>query len=60
MARTSIRVYGIEWDTDGISPESLGLPVEVQVPSSVGEDGIADWLSDRYGWCVEGFRVERL
>jgi len=43
-----VRVY---WDTDGEVIEDL--PTEVRVPSEVDEDGVADWLSDEYGWCVE-------
>lgn len=52
-----IRVFRIEWDTDG---ESVNLPTEVvmDVEKEVLEDrtGIADRLSELYGWCVREFR----
>ena len=53
------RVYCIEWDTDGVPQEELGLPAEVLVPSGLDYGEIGDWLSGQYGWCVCGFRAER-
>lgn len=49
-------VTEIEWDTDG---EEADLPTETSVPEDVGLDGIADYLSDRFGFCVYGFRIDR-
>lgn len=46
----------VEWDTDGETIE--GLPTRVDVPDYLDEDEIADWLSDEYGWLVEGFYLE--
>lgn len=50
--------YNIQWDTDGVSPERLGLPLKIrlEVPfdCDVSYDG-ADILSDKYGYCVHGF-----
>ena len=34
------------------------IPRKVWVPMSVEEDDIADWLSDKYGYCVESFTLE--
>lgn len=50
-------VHDIEWDTD--SEKDLGLPttteIEVEADSiEEAEDGIADALSDEYGFCVNG------
>lgn len=50
-------VHDIEWDTD--SEKDLGLPttteIEVEADSiEEAEDGIADALSDKYGFCVNG------
>lgn len=55
----------INWDTtDDDHPngqEVDGLPEVVNVPKSVineekeQEGAVADWLSDKYGWCVNGW-----
>ena len=52
------QVKGIVWDTDGEDPEELDLPTEVEVPGDVDEDGIADWLSDEYGYCVYHYEMK--
>lgn len=52
---SSILVSGIVWDTDGEDAEDLGLPTQVEVPLCVDKDNIADYLSDRYGYCVKSF-----
>ena len=44
---------GIDWDTDGEDPASLGLPDAVEVEAE-DEDGVVDALSDNYGWCING------
>lgn len=51
-----MKVTNIVWDTDGYSVEELGLPVEVDVPSEIEEDDIVDWLSDKYGFCIESLK----
>ena len=39
--------------------ELLGLPDEVEIPKELVDDGdIADWLSDTYGYCLEGFALD--
>lgn len=52
-----MKVKNIVWETDGYSIEELGLPIEVDVPSEIEEDDIADWLSDEYGFLVELFEL---
>lgn len=52
-----MKATNIVWETDGCSIEELGLPIEVDVPSDVEEDEIADWLSDEYGFLVESFEL---
>ena len=42
----------VNWDTDN---ESIDLPNMVDVPDNMEEEDIADWLSDKYGWCVNSF-----
>ena len=57
---------GIMWDTDGQDPEVLSLPESVVIikPTydmvtgySEGNDAVVNYLSDRYGFCVEGFSM---
>ena len=52
---------GIEWDIDGDeTAEELGLPNKVEIPSNMDIDTFADWLSDEYGYCHNGFYVENV
>lgn len=48
------RVY-VDWETDGTPIEDIGLPIEVDVPNNIETNNIADWLSDKYGFLVNGF-----
>ena len=46
----------VNWDTDGYSLEELGLQEVVNIPTvSIGD--VADYLSDKYGYCVESFTI---
>ena len=45
----------IEWDTDGARIDEL--PSEVNIPDEVAEEDVADYLSDRYGFCVKSFAL---
>ena len=47
-------VSDIKWVTDG---EVVELPTEVEVNDNLSDDQIADYLSDTYGWLVEGFSL---
>ena len=49
-----MKVTDIKWETDGLDVE---LPKEVEVDDNMSDDEIADYLSDTYGWLVEGFAV---
>lgn len=52
-----IKVYNIEWDTDG--EVNADLPKEVIIDNPADEiDDIADYLSDEYGFCIFGFCTE--
>lgn len=44
-----VKTTRIDWDTDGET--FLDLPQEVTIEVE-DEDGIADALSDKYGWCI--------
>lgn len=48
------RIY-VDWETDGTPIKEIGLPTEVDVPNDIEIDDIADWLSDEYGFLVNGF-----
>lgn len=41
--------YLVNWDTDG---EVIDLPPMVDVPGDVEPDEAADWITDKFGWCV--------
>lgn len=48
-----MKITDITWETDGLEPEELGLPTEVELPEDVDaddDDAINDYLSDTYGW----------
>lgn len=49
----AFHVRGIVWETDGKRP---ALPDEARVECE-SEEGIADALSDAYGWLVSEFLV---
>lgn len=59
-ARRTVRVYAIEWDTDGEKVE--GLPSEGVFETTEDYatiyERLADWLSDRYGYCVNSVKFE--
>jgi hypothetical protein len=48
-----MKITDITWETDGLEPEELGLPTEVELPEDIDaddDDAINDYLSDTYGW----------
>ena len=56
----AVKVTGIKWDFDDITPEEADLPTEenIQLSSLEEYDGqkeIPDYLSDEYGYCVLGY-----
>lgn len=54
-----IKVTDIFWDTDD---ETVDLPSSVEITDSIDldSDAIADYLSDKYGFLVEGFNYEAI
>lgn len=50
-----MRVF-VDWDTDGYSVVSLGLSSIVDIPTMNMND-VADYLSDKYGYCVSSFKI---
>jgi hypothetical protein len=55
-------ISGIEWDTDGVDPSELGLPLELSVDTDAeeirGHEDLADWLSEKYGWAVSAYSCD--
>lgn len=51
-----MQVTNIKWET-GVY--KIDLPTEAEVPDYLVDDydGIADFLSDTYGWLVESFSL---
>lgn len=47
-------VSNIIWETDGYE---IDLPTEVEVSDNMPDDEVADYLSDTYGFLVEGFSL---
>ena len=55
------REVSVEWDVSDSEFENFmdeGVPRKVYVPMSVAEEDIADWLSDKYGYCVESYTID--
>ena len=44
----------IIWETDG---NDVTLPTEVEVEDQLTDEEVADYLSDTYGYLVEGFSM---
>lgn len=55
-----IKAINIEWDIEDEEDIELeDLPTEVEIPKGMtDEDEISDWLSDKYGFCHNGFELE--
>ena len=52
-----VRLFDIQWDTDGEDPTELGLPREhiaVVDDDWNPEDDAADLLSNTFGFCING------
>ena len=57
LVRMTIKTSKIDWDTDGDKEVFNKLPQRVILQAD-DEDGIADELSEMYGWCVLGLDFE--
>ena len=55
-----MKITNITWETDGLEPEELSLPSEVELPEDIDaddDDAINDFLSDTYGWLVIDWQI---
>ena len=53
-----IKIYDIDWDTDGEVVDDLPTEIIVEASAVGSLDDIADYLSDEYGFCVFSFITE--
>lgn len=44
------RLVLVDWDDDGEN-----LPTKVKIPTDIDDEDVADYLSDTYGFCVNGW-----
>ena len=44
------RLVLVDWDDDGVN-----LPTKVKIPTDIDDWEVADYLSDTYGFCVNGW-----
>lgn len=55
------QAVNIVWDFDEEDAGSfIGLPEKANIPAEVEDDEIADYLSDKYGWCVYSFDIKEV
>lgn len=59
-----MKITNIVWDIDDEDREDAearaSLPAEVIIDDeTVDDEDIADFLSDKFGWCVKSFYIER-
>ena len=54
-----MKIYNIMWDVDYYEENNneIMLPTKLIIPN-MDIDEVADWLSDEYGFCVQGFNIE--
>ena len=43
--------FKVDWDTNEEAGK-VELPEIVDVPDDIPPEEVADYLSDRYGWCI--------
>lgn len=58
-----VRLFNIQWDTDGEDPKELGLPkdhIAIVDDDWTPVDDAADLLSDQYDFCVKGCAFKEL
>lgn len=59
------KIVDIKWDTDGDKALFDSLPQEIILPEQFCTedrddylDEVSEWLSDEYGYCQSGFRIQ--
>lgn len=52
------KAINIVWDTEEEGNNYTELPGSVAIPDGIPEDGVADYLSDKYEWLVSSYSLE--
>lgn len=50
-------ITNIDWNATTEDIQECNLPDEVEMSDEIEDDEIADWLSDNYDFCVNGFVI---
>lgn len=45
----------VDWDIDLEDIKDIKLPTFVDVPETIEDENVSDWLSDEYDWCVNAW-----
>jgi len=53
-----MKVTNIDWDTDGDKELKASLPQEMDIPDNIPIDEISDYISDKIGFCHNGFILQ--
>lgn len=53
-----MKVTNIDWDTDGDTELKASLPQKMDVPNNMSLDEISDYISDKVGFCHNGFILQ--
>jgi hypothetical protein len=55
------RTAYVEWDISDSEYETFvdeNIPTEVEIPFYVTDEEVEDYLSDKYGYCVESYTID--
>jgi hypothetical protein len=58
---TEPRTAYVEWDISDSEYETFvgeNIPTEVEIPFYVTDEEVEDYLSDKYGYCVESYTID--
>ena len=58
LGELKMKVTNIDWDTDGDKELKSALPQEMNVPDNMSLDEISDYISDKVGFCHNGFILQ--
>ena len=58
LGEFKMKVTNIDWDTDGDKELKASLPQEMDIPDNIPLDEISDYISDKVGFCHNGFILQ--
>lgn len=53
-----MKVTHIDWDTNNDKELKASLPQEMDVPDNIPTDEISNYISDKVGFCHNGFALQ--